>query len=180
MFYCEHTKQITKPSHKMERVVVQTRAKTYFDAEGEQIGYGHEIVREIRTAAGSTEKAEVKPLIVHEGKNKDKTIDTYRQRAMREGRTVYITSAVNVGGRPVVKVIHEITPQGVLREIPPIGLAVGPLDHVQDQFIWWAAENSARHEANRYTKQAIKKMAGLALFGKLVEHAQEVLKEKAS
>jgi len=48
MFRCAITGKLSKPGEKMNKVVVETREKTYTDPEtGEVVGKGWEIVKEV-------------------------------------------------------------------------------------------------------------------------------------
>lgn len=118
-----------------------------------------------------------KPVIIHEGKNKDKTVEVAQARAKRDGVTVYIQTSKVIGNRTANVIILEITPWGDIREIPPVGLAVGIMDQMQDKVMAIMAVHEGE-EAKQFTKQELKKLAGAAQFAKLVDEAAERLKAK--
>lgn len=46
MYRCQVTNRVSRPGEKLNKIVVETRDKTYYEDDVE-IGYGHETVREI-------------------------------------------------------------------------------------------------------------------------------------
>lgn len=50
MFKCRITGKTSKRGEKLNRIVVETRPKTYYNEEGEVIGEGFEIVEEINAS----------------------------------------------------------------------------------------------------------------------------------
>lgn len=176
MFKCAMTGQTTLPRQKMKRVIMGVRPVTYTLADGTET-HGNEITWEVGIAADPADERKVKPLIVHEGKDQNKAIDTYRHRALAEARTVYLTSVKQVNGRDHVRPVLEIGPHGDIREIPPLGLAVGAMDHTQAHFMHWA---EVTNSGASLTKQALKHIEGLAGFVRLNNEAKEMLKVRAS
>ena len=47
MYNCAECNKLSQPGEKLNRKVIQTRKKDYFDDKGKQVGSGFEIVREI-------------------------------------------------------------------------------------------------------------------------------------
>lgn len=163
MFICEKTGEQSKPGQKMVRVPVSTRTMHYINAADEIVATGYEIIRELRIAVPFDAEVMKKPLIIGQGRQKEVTVDTARKRAIRDGRTVYITLPYNNN-----RVILEVSPQGDLREVPPVGLAIGLMDHASYNYLSLAEKSECE---GRITKQRQRMMGHIAQFSKLAEAA---------
>lgn len=116
MFRCERTGEVSAPRQPQTIIVVETRDVVYERlVDGETVqSFGTEIVRELRVAVPLASRVPAKPVIMKQGKT-DAT-EIARHRAMREQRTVFVSKDTTLRG-----VLYEVTPQGDVRELAPIG-----------------------------------------------------------
>lgn len=91
MYRCDVTKQLSKPSEKPYRLVVERREKTYMDKDGHPVGQGWEVVKEIQVGlAGLRQWVQQNPEDLEAGqllRGAVKAEAIAKDRRLREGTT---------------------------------------------------------------------------------------------